>query len=178
MFVPPLMFKIVSLFHLDSCWWGLTAETHPCFHPQKIMRCIYLWVPVFLKIRFSAMSVGVPVAWARASLTPEHGGAVSACNGRTVHSRGSLACAVFASSAPLHLYSLHAGVGLALAPTGSPAAHQRSARSPHTVEQMEKNTQTEYAVTPCYSNWQRERHTVEMCLQSDKCEAGLSKSLS
>lgn len=151
----------------------------PMFSPTENNE-VYLFVSAsFFKntIRYN-VCVCVPVAWARASLTPEHGGAVSACNGRTVHSRGSLACAVFASNAPLHLYSLHAGVGSALAPTGSPAAHQRSARSPHTVEQMEKNTQTEYAVTPCYSNWQRERHTVEMCLQSDKCEAGLSKSLS
>lgn len=65
------------------------------------------------------------------------GGAVGACSGRTARIRGSLACAVSASSAPLHPYSLRAGVGSTLAPTSSPAARRRNARSPRTAEQME-----------------------------------------
>lgn len=87
-----------------------------------------------------------PVAWARASPTPERGGAAGACSGTTARTRGSWACAVSASGAPLHPCSLRAGVGSAPALTGSPAARQRSARSLHFAEQMEGTQGGEDAV--------------------------------
>ena len=108
--------------------------------------------------------VCVPVAWAHVSLTPERGGAVSAYSGRTVHSRGSLACGVSASSAPPRPCSLHAGAGSAPAPTGSPAARQRSDRSTHTVEQTEKTHTQGENMFRLNVNWQRDTCWKEKCV--------------